>query len=65
MLAIPLTFFKGLKEKTKMQTICVNRQHFNTIAKQGGVMPSYWSAIEISLSTNDRLPKMGSVEDSV
>jgi hypothetical protein len=43
-----------------MQTICTNRHQFNTIAKQGGVVPSYWSAIEMnSLSTNDRLPSIG------
>ena len=31
------------------------------IAKQGGFMPSYWSAIE----SNDRTPGIGSMEDRV
>jgi hypothetical protein len=37
-----------------MKAICFNRQHFNTIAKQAGVMPGSWLAIN-SLS-NDRTP---------
>lgn len=37
-----------------MQTVTLHKQ-FRSIAKQGGVMPSYWSAIETCLS-NDRLP---------
>jgi hypothetical protein len=43
-----------------MQTI-FNRHNFISIAKQGGVMPSCWYAIETSLS-NDRLPSLGSKE---
>ncbi len=41
-----------------------NRQHtFNTIAKQGGVMPSYWLAITSISLGNDRSPEMsGSIE---
>lgn len=42
-----------------------NRQHtFNTIAKQGGVMPSYWLAIESISLSNDRTPSSGSMEGS-
>lgn len=61
MLAIPLTNFQGLK-RSKMQTKFIRHQFIST-AKQGGVMPSYWSAIETSL--NDRLPKTGSGRDTV
>lgn len=47
-----------------MQLVTLHEQ-FRTIAKQGGVMPSYWSAIETSLSCNDRLPSLGFLGDSV
>jgi hypothetical protein len=40
-----------------------NRQHqFNTIAKQGGVMPSYWLAINTISLESDRTPRLGSSE---
>jgi len=40
-----------------------NRQHtFNAIAKQGGVMPSYWLAIESICLSLDRTPRIGSSE---
>ena len=57
MLAIPLTNFSERKQKrNKMQSTF--RQHqFNTIAKQGGVMPSCWLAIN-SLNS-DRTPAEG------
>jgi hypothetical protein len=43
-----------------------NRQHtFNAIAKQGGVMPSYWLAIESISLSNDRTPSLGSLEDAM
>jgi hypothetical protein len=40
------------------------RQHqFNAIAKQGGVMPSYWLAINTGSLSNDRTPEIaGSTE---
>ena len=34
---------------------------FNSIAQQGGFMPSYWSTIE----SNDRTPGSGFMEDRV
>ena len=50
--------------ENKMQSF--NRQHtFNTIAKQGGVMPSYWLAIESISLSNDRTPSLGSLEDAM
>jgi hypothetical protein len=39
-----------------MQANCFNRQHFNTIAKQAGVMSGSWLAIN-SLSNYDRSPE--------
>jgi len=43
------------------------QQQFNTIAKCGGVMPSYWLAINSgSLSSLDRTPEIRRVrEDTV
>lgn len=41
-----------------MQSI-FRQSHFNTIAKQGGVMPSYWLAIEINSLSSDRTPSSG------
>jgi hypothetical protein len=36
------------------------RQHqFNTIAKCGGVMPSYWLAINTISLESDRTPSLG------
>ena len=32
---------------------------FNTIAKQGGVMPSYWLAINTISLESDRTPSLG------
>jgi len=46
--------FLKVNWKQKMKANCFNRQHFNTIAKQAGVMPGSWLAIN-SLS-NDRTP---------
>lgn len=45
--------FKERELETEMKATCNFRQ-LNTIAKQGGVMPSYWLAIN-SLHS-DRLP---------
>jgi hypothetical protein len=43
-----------------------NRQHqFNTIAKQGGFMPSYWLAINTISLESDRTPSSGSLEDAM
>jgi len=39
-------------------------RQFISIAKQAGFMPTYWSCETISLG-NDRLGKLGSVEDRV
>ena len=51
-------FLKEILRENKMQSF--NRQHtFNTIAKQGGVMPSYWLAIESISLGNDRSPSSG------
>jgi hypothetical protein len=47
-----------------MQTI-YNRHNFISIAKQGGVMPSCWYAIEINSLSLDRTPRVGSMEGSV
>lgn len=39
-----------------MKTI-FNRHQFISVAKQGGMVPSYWSAIETISLCNDRLPE--------
>ena len=53
--------FKRDFRENKMQSC--NRQHqFNTIAKQGGVMPSYWLAINTISLESDRTPRLGSSE---
>lgn len=42
---------------------CNRHNQFNTIAKQGGVMPSYWLAINTISLGSDRTPEMsGSIE---
>jgi len=41
-----------------MKPVSLHRQ-FNSIAKQAGFMPTYWSCVEISLS-NDRTGGLGS-----
>jgi hypothetical protein len=46
-----------------MKALSLHR-HFNSIAKQAGFMPTYWSCETISLG-NDRLGNLGSVEDRV
>lgn len=46
-----------------MQLATLHKQ-FRSIATLGGVMPSYWSAIETSLC-NDRLPDSGFMEITV
>lgn len=38
-----------------MKTVSLQK-HFESIAKQAGFMPTYWSCEEISLS-NDRTPE--------
>ena len=48
-------------EKTKMQSN-FRHQQFNTIAKCGGVMPSYWLAIN-SLGL-DRTPEITRVRET-
>jgi len=51
-----------IKEKLKMQSNFRQAQ-FNTIAKQGGVMPSYWLAINSISLHSDRTPEIvGSTE---
>jgi len=42
---------------------CNRHNQFNTIAKQGGVMPSYWLAINSISLESDRTPRIGSLED--
>jgi hypothetical protein len=42
-----------VKRETKMQHKSIHR-HFNSIAKQAGFMPTYWSCETISLG-NDRV----------
>lgn len=42
----------------------LSSEHFNSIAKQAGVMPTYWAIPEICLD-NDRTGRSGSQEDSV
>jgi hypothetical protein len=39
-------------------------RQFESIAKQAGFVPTYWSCEQISLS-NDRTPGLGSMEDRV
>ena len=49
-----------------MQAICNFRHQINTIAKQGGVMPSYWLAINSGSLSFDRTPEIsGFLEDRV
>ena len=36
---------------------CNRHNQFNTIAKQGGVMPSYWLAINNGSLSSDRTPE--------
>jgi len=40
----------------------LRHNQFNTIAKQGGVMPSYWLAINPISLESDRTPSLGSLE---
>ena len=47
-----------------MQTALLHKQ-FRSIATLGGVMPSYWSAIETFINSNDRLPSSGFKEITV
>ena len=54
--------FKRDFRENKMQSTFRHNQ-FNTIAKQGGVMPSYWLAINTISLESDRTPSLGSVED--
>jgi len=44
---------------------CNRHNQFNTIAKQGGVMPSYWLAINTISLESDRTPSSGSLEDAM
>ena len=42
----------------------LSSEHFNSIAKQARVIPTYWAIPEICLD-NDRTGRSGSQEDSV
>jgi len=50
---------QNLKDNWKQKMQSFNRQHTIScsIAKQGGFMPSYWSAINNSLVNLDRTPE--------
>ena len=41
------------------------QQQFNTIAKHGGVMPSYWLAINAGSLSSDRTPEITGVREDM
>jgi hypothetical protein len=56
--------YKRKKEKLKMQSN-FRHQQFNTIAKQGGVMPSYWLTINAGSLSLDRTPEITRVREDM